>query len=240
MDVDQAESCACLALIGWNPRQCDAIVAEGFTNIDNLGDMLFKDVSHICATISKLSNARGGVRIGCALVHRLKGFVWWVKDHQRRDQDAEVADWTLQVCKDSIDCMDMEDAKADNASPIGPPGKLKDGDWVQWELKLINFLQNVLGASGVPLHCVVCNDPPAGHQFANPAEALVHECPSNGLVCTEDNRKVHGIIKQSVADAQNWDWIETLNRAQDGRGAMTLLRTHFDGRSKVKKRIVHA
>jgi hypothetical protein len=137
--------------------------------------------------------------------------------------------------------MDVEDDKADDASPIDPPsGKLKDGDWVQWELKLINFLQNVLGASGVPLHCVVCNDPPAGHQFANPAEALVHECPSNGLVCTEDNRKVHGIIKQSVADAQNWDWIETLNRAQDGRGAMTLLRTHFDGRSKVKKRIVHA
>jgi hypothetical protein len=227
MDPAQAEFCACLALTGWNPRQCDAIVAEGFTNIDDLGDMLLKDVSHICATISKLSNAPGGVRIGCALIRRLKGFVWQVKDHQRCDQIAEAADWTLQVCKDSINCMDMKDARANNASQINPPGKLKDGDWVQWELKLINFLQNVLGASGVPLHCVACKDLHAGHQFANPAEALVHESPLNGLVHTEDNRKVCGVIKQSVADTQNWDWIKTLNRPQqDGRGAMTLLRTH--------------
>jgi hypothetical protein len=62
----------------------------------------------------------------------------------------------------------------------------------------------------------------------------------NGLVCAEDNRKVHGVIKQLVADAQNWDWIKTLNRAQDERGAMTLLRTHFDGPGKVEKRLAHA
>jgi hypothetical protein len=115
-----------------------------------------------------------------------------------------------------------------------------DDDWVQWELKLINFLQNMLGASGVPLHYVIRKDLPAGHQFTNPAEALVHECPLNGLVHTEDNRKVYGVIKQSVADTQNWDWIKTLNQAQDGRGAVTLLRTHFDGPGKVEKRIAHA
>jgi hypothetical protein len=81
---------------------------------------------------------------------------------------------------------------------------------------------------------------PVGHQFANPAENLICESPLLGLACTEDNRKVHGVIKQSVADAQNWDWIKDLNRAQDRRGAMTLLRTHFDGPGKVEKRIAHA
>jgi hypothetical protein len=55
--------------------QCDAIVAECFTGIDSLGDMLLKDVLHICTTISKHSNAHGGVRIGCASIRRLKGFV---------------------------------------------------------------------------------------------------------------------------------------------------------------------
>jgi hypothetical protein len=145
--------------------------------------------------------------------------------------------------------VDVDDARANDASQIDPPGKLKDGDLVQWELKLINFLQNMLGASGVPLHCIVCKDLPAGHQLANPAEALVHECPAealvhecplNGLVHTEDNRKVCGVIKQPVVDAQNWDWIKTLNRAQDGRGAMTLLRTHFDGPDEVEKHVAHA
>jgi hypothetical protein len=88
---------ACLALIGWNPRQRGAIVAEGFTNIDDLRDMLLKDFSHTHTTISKLLNVRGGVRIGCALIRRLKGFISWVKDHQRCGQIADQANWTLQV-----------------------------------------------------------------------------------------------------------------------------------------------
>jgi hypothetical protein len=48
------------------------LLKAGFANIDDLGDMLLKNVSHICTTISKLSNARGGVRVGCALVRSLQ------------------------------------------------------------------------------------------------------------------------------------------------------------------------
>ena len=52
---------------------------------------------------------------------------------------------------------------------------------------MLNYLQNELGTSGVPLNYVIRKDVPVGHQFANPAEALVHECPLNGLVYTKDN-----------------------------------------------------
>jgi hypothetical protein len=98
----------------------------------------------------------------------------------------------------------------------------------------------MLGANGVPLHHVIRKVAPVSHQFANPAESLICEAPLLGLAHTEDNRKVCGIIKQLVADTQNWDWIKGLNRAWDGRGAMTLLRTHFDGPGEVEKRIAHA
>ena len=53
---------------------------------------------------------------------------------------------------------------------------------------------------------------PVGHQLANPAEALLLECPLNGLFCAGDNRKVFGVTKQAVADPQNWDWTKSLNR----------------------------
>ena len=56
----------------------------------------------------------------------------------------------------------------------------------------------------------------------------------------EDNRKVLEVIKQLVADTQNWDWIKSVNRSQDRRAAMIILRTHFDGPGKVEKRIAHA
>lgn len=240
MDANDAELRDCLTRVGFGANQTDAIIAEGFNTLEGLGEMVLKDVSYLCTTISKLPNNRGGVRIGYALIRRLKGLVWWVKDHLRRGQDIDEADWDLPACKNAIDHMDMEEARADDDNKIEPPGKLKESDWIQWELKLVNFLQNTLGNNGIPLHYVIRKDLPPGHVFANTAEQLVHECPLDGLVYEEDNRKVFGVIKQAVADTQNWDWIKSLNRAQDGRGAMTLLRTHFDGPGEVEKRIAHA
>ena len=105
--------------------------------------------------------------------------------------------------------------------------KVGKAEGQEWKPKLMNCLQNVLGTSGVPLHHITCKDLPPNHQLANPAKALVHECPWNGLVCAEDNGEVHGLIKQAVANTQSWDWIKSLNQAQDRRGAMTVLGTHF-------------
>ena len=126
---DEFELRICLTRIGFNDRQCAAIVAEGFGSMEDLGEMLLKDLSTLCATISKLPANRGGVRIGYALVRRLKGSVWWIKDHNCRNQDVEEVDWDLQVCKDSTDYMDMEAARAEDSTKIEPPGKLKDGDY---------------------------------------------------------------------------------------------------------------
>jgi hypothetical protein len=61
----------CLYEIGWSVGQADAIIAEGFTSMQEIGEMLLKDVSHVCTTISKLPNNRGGIRIGYNLVRRL-------------------------------------------------------------------------------------------------------------------------------------------------------------------------
>ena len=98
-----------------------------------------------------------------------------------------------------------------------------------------------MGTSGALLNYVIRKDVPVKHHFANPAEALIQNCPLNGLVYTdEDNRKVFGVIKESIADTQNWDWIKGVNWSQDGRAAMILLRTYFDGPGEVEKRIAHA
>ena len=73
-----------------------------------------------------------------------------MKDHQRRGQVANKVDcWDIQVCKDSTDYMDMEDS-AENNTKIKPPEKLKDGDWVQWQPKLLNYLSNHVGDKWSP------------------------------------------------------------------------------------------
>jgi hypothetical protein len=63
-----------------------AIVAEEFSLINNLGNIGMKDVDDMCKQISGLYNAHGGVPMGYNLVHRLIGFVFWVKDHHHPTQ----------------------------------------------------------------------------------------------------------------------------------------------------------
>jgi len=94
----------------WNNCLC-AVDLRGFESLDDLGEMLLKDVSNVCTTISELAANHGGVRIGRALVCRLKGFVWWIKDHQRRGQVADENDWNLQTCKVSTDHADTEEGR---------------------------------------------------------------------------------------------------------------------------------
>jgi hypothetical protein len=57
MAANEAELRDCLDWIGWNVRQSNAIVAEGFSTIDDIGEMLLKDVSHVCTAISVAESA---------------------------------------------------------------------------------------------------------------------------------------------------------------------------------------
>lgn len=238
---DEIELRICLTRIGFNnDRLRNAIIAEGFASISDMADITMKDVQAMCKKISGLPNARGGVLIGYNLQRRLKGFVFWVKDHHRRGQEADVDDFDLDICKEALERMDIEEKRDLEDAKIDAPGKLKSAEWLQWELKLVNFLQSIPGASGVPLNYVIRKDVPDEYDFVNEQEELINMCPLVGAIYNEDNRKVFGIIKQSVAETPNWDWIKTLNRAQDGRAAMEMLRNHFDGPGEIEKRIAEA
>jgi hypothetical protein len=130
----------CLTRISFTTdRQHDVIIEEGFSSINDLNDFALKDVADMCKKTSGLSNARGGVRVSYNLVCRLKGFVFWVKDHHRRDQHPDAADWNMEACRAS---MEFEEKRAKDDTKIDAPCKLKSADWQQWELKIINFLQS--------------------------------------------------------------------------------------------------
>jgi hypothetical protein len=126
INQEEIELCICLARIGFNTNRLrDAIVTQGFTSINNLADIAVKDVSAMCKKISGLSNARGGILIGYNLVRRLKGLVFWVKDQHRRNQIPLEEDFDLDVCKNALERMDIEEKRDSDDAKIEPPGKLK-------------------------------------------------------------------------------------------------------------------
>jgi hypothetical protein len=71
------------------------LVGDVFVNVTQSSkkasrDMVLKYVEHICTKISKLLlNAPGDVGIGHVLVRKPKGFSSWIKDHNRRDLQAD-------------------------------------------------------------------------------------------------------------------------------------------------------
>jgi hypothetical protein len=98
-------------------------------------------------------------------------------DHQRRGQVPNEEDWNLDVCKEALEAMDMEDQRKDEDSKIDPPGKLKDHEWLAWNLRLENFLNSRLGASNVPLNYIIRKDIPDTYELENDKETLIHSCP---------------------------------------------------------------
>ena len=126
--------------------------------------------------------------------------------------------------------MDMEDGRADDSARIKPPGKLRDGDWVQWELKslLTNFLQNMVGPVSISLQ----NLPKLWFMTA-PKWHDLHQRQMEGLW----HHQAGGDWHPELLGLD--DMIKSLNCTQDGRGSTTLLRTQFDRPGEVQKGIVY-
>lgn len=123
---DEQELGDCLAKISWNIHQCDANVGKGLESLEDLEEItLLKEVSNLFSMSFKLVANHGRVCIVYALVCRLKGLIWQIKDHEHRDQVADKDAWDLQTYKSSTDYMDMEDARTNSSIKIEHSGKLK-------------------------------------------------------------------------------------------------------------------
>ena len=98
-----------LAEIGWNIRQSGMRLLDKVPRALRILEKWCWKTSWIPVPpyIQAPSHLCGRVRIGYAIV-------WWIKDHQATSCMARLLtkmNWDLQTCKDSIDHMDMEDAR---------------------------------------------------------------------------------------------------------------------------------
>jgi hypothetical protein len=73
----------------------------------------------------------------------------------------------------------------------------------EWLLKLVNFYKYSWSVRST-IEYVIHKDVPDEYDFVNEQEELINMCPLVAIY-NEDNRKVFGIIKQSVAETPNWD-----------------------------------
>ena len=238
-----------LATLGLTAPKIVAVIdIGGVSSVSKMANMREKEVSDLLKMLASLPVARGGVIIGVADVRYLNGFAFWLRDKKRREQDLNELDpnsFSMEECENAIEKMDFEASDTKNAETLKAlnPGKIKDGRaWPQWELGFENFLAGQRGKSGVPLIYVIRKllEVNEDYVFADDTEALIFEAPLVGPTFVADNRMVYSLLKQAALETGSWHWVREVERTQDGRKAMTLLRRHHAGPGEVEKKLALA
>jgi len=74
----------CLDNCDLSNKQINAIRDEGYLSLDDFALNTYQDITDFAKRVQALPVNRGGVRFGQVHIIKLKGFLYWLKDRQRR------------------------------------------------------------------------------------------------------------------------------------------------------------
>lgn len=105
--------------------------------------------------------------------------------------------------------MDSKKEKKDLEAVVKPDKFLKADKWRVFHEAMRAYLQNLNGASGVPLVYVICRQAtvPPGTVFVNDMERRIASAPLTGAAYTIDNHRVHAIINSLVLEGPGYHYI---------------------------------
>lgn len=123
--------------------------------------------------------------------------------------------------------------------PEAPVPIVKVSDFRRTYENLLDTFNNTVGTGGSPLSYVVriAVDPPIGDLgYGSPTfhAELTRRTPHSGPHWDIDNKAVWKIVRQVCHGSPAWPWISGFEGAQDGRGAVLALRSHYMGNSYVQ------
>jgi len=87
-----AELRVCLENCDLSNEQINAIRDEGYLTLEDFALNTYQDITDFAKRVQALPLNRGGVRFGQVHIIKLKGFLYWLKDRQRRDLPLDLDD----------------------------------------------------------------------------------------------------------------------------------------------------
>jgi len=112
-------------------RQVFIIVEEGLDSLEAFGD---------------LSGDHGDVTEMAK--RRIQGLVYWVKDHQKRNLEANYNDWNVETMRASMARKESEKNFEKVDIDMIDPGKcVTDHGWDAWQIGFVNKLSATIGAA---------------------------------------------------------------------------------------------
>ena len=153
----------CLENCDLSTAQVQALALEGYLMLDDFANNRYQDISEMAKRVQALPPDRGGVRFGQGHIHKLKAFLWWLKDRVHRGLALDLDDGgfgeeqlatSMQEYLADEEWKDTDDATShvpDKFSPHSLRG------WNNFNTQLKNYLSSIRGLSGIPLVYVIHN-----------------------------------------------------------------------------------
>jgi len=184
---------ASLLVCGLSQAQADALAQEGYLTYQDFSLSRYEDISDMTKRVQALSVARGGVRFGQMHIVKLKAFLFWLKDRQRRDQELDPGVGGFgqaELTQAIINYQTELETKAAEATKARIPEKFSPHSlrgWNTFNRELEAYLSNVRGITGVPLLYVIRKDvDPVAPLPADPKQALIAQAPLRGAAYMAD------------------------------------------------------
>jgi hypothetical protein len=226
--------------------------------LDTFEDFLLleeKDIGDVCANVRKPGGMvpnpnhdpqnivagvpsmipNPGIQLGHIYEKRLKLLRYYLHHLERIQRTMNPATATVGRL---TSCYRLKDTE-DDAEDLDLPSKLTRIEKVRDVLEdMDNYLVRKLGSSGLPLAYVVREevavpigalDP--GYGLPTISEEMIARGPHTGTHFQMDNNEVWQMIRHVTHGGPGWIWVQSHQRAYDGRQAYLAIKMHYLGES---------
>lgn len=119
------------------------------------------------------------------------------------------------------------------------PEKFEAKQYKAWSRSLVNYLDSIIGKSGVPLTYVIRAEDVTPDDAVDEYQRTLWSTPHAGFAFREDNRQVYRVLKDLIIATDGWAWF---NMAPEGNGRAAFLRleAHYLGTEHTARRASEA
>ena len=193
-----------------------------------------------------LTMAQGQICVTPGVQSNIKAFIQWTRDEIRMGRNPASTPFPINEVADLLEKLSEHNRFVKEETSMLEitrcPPLTNDVKWEDWEPAFIAYLKVMPGDNGVPLAYVGREEElqmlAAGGTYF---DMLISMAPLHGSSFDKDNAKVLSIVLKLIMGNERAEAaVKALNTTNDGRGAISKLRTLYLGEGMMQTSIVNA
>lgn len=232
---------ACLTVAGFGTNHDRFITVHSITGMD---DFSFMDPDEVAQIMKMYNDRQTGAnshrKLGFTVLKKLKGFLYWYHDKQRRQQVAVAAEFNAAALSKALGDLKVESTSKDSEVDMEVGPIEIEMDWWKWKARFVAAMENKTGCDGIPLARVIREQKPTGWttaQATSDIERLIYQASLTGDAYQRDNATVWAQLQKSTMEHPVYTWIRSFDTTKDGRGGYLALLNYCEGTAQNNKRL---